>query len=164
MKKLFLYVFLSLFFYNIVVASEWNRNINLVLFARTLSSLLESGLAIDNALQITTKTVTNDLYKKEIAELYHRILKGYSLADSLHDEKRFPSLVVKMISVGEKSGNLSEVLDYLADFYEEEMDSITKNLSTILEPALLVIIGLGVGFVALSIINPIYELTSKVGG
>ena len=147
----------------IPIVSKISRDINLVLFTRTLASLLESGLSIDKALQITSKTVTNDLYKKELTTLYHSILKGRSLADSLHDEKRFPFLVVEMIRVGERSGNLSEVLDYLADFYEEEMDNVTKNLSTILEPALLVIIGLGVGFVALSIINPIYELTSKVG-
>ncbi len=145
------------------IISKMSRDINLILFTRTLASLLKSGLVIDNALQITAKTVTNYLYKKEIASLYHSVLKGQGLADSLHDEKRFPTLVVKMIRVGEKSGNLSEVLDYLADFYEEEMDNITKNLSTILEPALLIIIGLGVGFVALSIINPIYELTSAVG-
>ena len=67
-----------------------------------------------------------------------------------------------MINVGEESGNLSEVLDYLADFYELEVDNTTKNLSTMLEPILLVGIGLVVGFVAMSIINPIYDLTSKI--
>ena len=69
-----------------------------------------------------------------------------------------------MIKVGETSGNLAEVLSYLADFYEAEVDNDTKNLSTILEPALLILIGSVVGFVAVSIINPIYDLTSKVTG
>ena len=78
-------------------------------------------------------------------------------------DKHFPVLVSRMSKVGERSGTLSETLDYLADFYETEVDTITKNLSSMLEPALLVIIGLTVGFVAMSIINPIYELTSKVG-
>ncbi len=139
------------------------RNINLILFTRTLASLLKSGLSIDKALQITAKTVTNDSYKEEITFIYHNILKGQSLTDSLRSEKKFPPLVGRMITVGERSGNLEEVLDYLADFYEEEVDDTTKNLSTVLEPALLIIIGLAVGFVALSIINPIYQLTSQVG-
>lgn len=139
-------------------------NINIALFCRTLSSLLGSGISIDKALQITSQTVTNDSYKKQIGIVYHNILKGNSLADSLSNREYFTSLVSQMSRVGERSGNLSENLDYLADFYETEVDTTTKNLSTILEPALLIFIGLVVGFVAMSIINPIYELTSRVGG
>jgi len=140
-----------------------SRNINLALFSRTLASLLNSGITIDQALQIVSRTVTNDVYKKQISIVYHNIIKGSSLTSNLNNRKYFPSLVAKMTKVGEKSGNLSETLDYLADFYETEVDDVTKNLSTILEPALLILIGLIVGFVALSIINPIYDLTSKVG-
>jgi type IV pilus assembly protein PilC len=68
-----------------------------------------------------------------------------------------------MSKVGESSGQLSETLDYMADFYEGEVDNTTKNLSTMLEPILLVVIGLVVGFAAMSIINPIYDLTSQFG-
>jgi len=139
------------------------RNINIVLFTRTLGSLLISGISIDKALQIVTKTVTNDVYKKQASLVYHSVLKGNSLTSSFKEKRYFPVLVNKMVKVGERSGNLSNSLDYLANFYEEEVDNTTKNLSTILEPALLIVIGLGVGFVAMSIINPIYELTSRVG-
>ena len=140
-----------------------SKHLNLALFARTLGSLLDSGITIDRALQIVSQTLTNDGYKKETNAVYHRILKGGSLAEALSDRKYFPSLLANMARVGESSGNLSEVLEYLADFYELEVDNTTKNLSTMLEPALLIMIGLVVGFVAISIINPIYSLTSNVG-
>ena len=73
-------------------------------------------------------------------------------------------MVSKMIKVGERTGNLEEVLIYMSDFYEEEIDNITKNLTTILEPILLMVIGLGVAFVALAIIGPIYSLTGSISG
>ncbi len=68
-----------------------------------------------------------------------------------------------MVAVGEKSGKLEDILLYLADFYEEEIDNTTKNISPILEPILLIVIGLVVGFVALAIISPIYQLTGSIG-
>ena len=156
--------YLHSFILKIPILGKIIKNINIVLFTRTLGSLLNSGISIDKGLQIVTKTVTNDVYKKQSFLIYHSVLKGNSLTDSFKEKKYFPVLVNKMAKVGERSGNLSETLDYLANFYEEEVDNATKNLSTILEPALLIFIGLVVGFVAMSIINPIYELTSKVGG
>ena len=74
----------------------------------------------------------------------------------------YPPLVSRMVSIGEKTGNLDETLLYLGDFYDEEIDDFSQNLSTILEPILLITIGLGVGFVALAIISPIYELTGSI--
>ncbi len=144
------------------IAGKISRNLNLSIFARSLSSLLNSGVPIDQALHIVSQTQTNDVYKKEVNITYHQVVKGVALSEILEHNKRFPILVSRMSRVGERSGNLSETLDYLADFYEAEVDNYTKNLSTMLEPILLVVIGLLVGFVAMSIINPIYELTSKV--
>ena len=137
-------------------------NMNLALFCRTLASLLNSGITIDQGLQIVSQTMTSEVYKQQTTQIYYRVLKGNSLASSISNKKYFPSIVSRMSMVGEESGNLSEVLDHLADFYELEVDNTTKNLSSMLEPVLLVIIGLAVGFVAMSIINPIYDLTSKI--
>ncbi|PIR76829.1 MAG: hypothetical protein COU30_05760 [Candidatus Magasanikbacteria bacterium CG10_big_fil_rev_8_21_14_0_10_38_6] len=137
-------------------------NMNLALFCRTLSSLLNSGITIDQSLQIVAETMTSEVYRQQTISIYHRVLKGTSLSESISNKKYFPSIVPRMSRVGEESGNLSEVLDYLADYYELEVDTTTKNLSTMLEPILLVTIGLVVGFVAMSIINPIYDLTSKI--
>ncbi|OGY93539.1 MAG: hypothetical protein A2406_02815 [Candidatus Komeilibacteria bacterium RIFOXYC1_FULL_37_11] len=137
-------------------------NMNLALFCRTLASLLNSGITIDQGLQIVSQTMTSEVYKQQTIQVYYRVLKGNSLANSISNKRYFPSIVSRMSMVGEESGNLSEVLDHLADFYELEVDNTTKNLSSMLEPVLLVVIGLAVGFVAMSIINPIYDLTSKI--
>ncbi|KKP89004.1 MAG: hypothetical protein UR94_C0044G0004 [Parcubacteria group bacterium GW2011_GWA2_36_10] len=147
----------------IPIFGKIGRNLNLAIFCRSLSSLLNSGVTIDQALHIVADTVTNDVYKQRITLVYHQVLQGLAMSDILAKDKHFPILLSRMARVGERSGKLSETLDYLADFYETEVDNVTKNLSTMLEPALLVFIGLVVGFVAMSIINPIYELTSKVG-
>lgn len=147
----------------IPIIGKITHYMNLAIFCRTLSSLLDSGITIDQALQTVSQTVTNDVYKKEIIKIYHKVLKGSSLADAMGHKKYFPIIVSRMSRVGEESGNLTEVLKYLAGFYETEVDDITKNLSTMLEPFLLAVIGLVVGFVAMSIINPIYDLTSQVG-
>lgn len=133
-------------------------------FTRNLGILLKSGLPIAEAIDITKDTLTNEVYKKAVAHIRDGILSGKTIAQSITEsyEKLFPTLVHKMIAVGEKTGNLDESLLYLGDFYEEELDTATKNLTTILEPALLIGIGLVVGFIALAIITPIYELTGSV--
>lgn len=156
-------LFLHNFIINLPITGKVTKNMNLALFCRTLSSLLNSGIPIDQSLQIVSQTLTNDVFKNETMSLYHKVLKGNSLADALQGKNHFPNIVSRMTRVGEESGNLEEVLDYLADFYELEVDTTTKNLSTMLEPILLIFIGLGVGFVAMAIINPIYNLTSQVG-
>jgi type IV pilus assembly protein PilC len=150
------------FILRLPIIGQLISKMSLALFCRTLSSLLNSGITIDQALQIVSQTMTSEVYKQESIHIYHKVLKGNSLADSISNRQYFPSIVPHMSRVGEESGNLSEVLDYLADFYELEVDNTTKNLSSMLEPVLLVAIGLVVGFVAMSIINPIYDLTSKI--
>ena len=80
----------------------------------------------------------------------------------LHHFPYLPSIMTKMIGIGEKTGKLDETLLYLGDFFEEEVDETTKNLSTIIEPVMLLVIGLVVGFVALAIISPIYQLTGSI--
>lgn len=153
---------LHTFILKLPILGKLVANMNLALFCRTLSGLLDSGITIDQGLQIVSQTMTSEVYRQQTLQIYYRVLKGNSLADSISNKKYFPSIVSRMSMVGEQSGNLSEVLDHLADFYELEVDNTTKNLSSMLEPVLLVIIGLVVGFVAMSIINPIYDLTSKI--
>lgn len=137
---------------------------NLARLARTLGGLLRSGLHIDEALEITGKTAGNYYYQKALAEVGQRVEKGSNLSANLKEhEKLFPKMVSRMIMVGEESGNLEETLLYLANFYEAEVDNSTKSLSTAIEPLLLIIIGLAVGFLALSIITPIYNITGNIG-
>jgi type IV pilus assembly protein PilC len=109
-----------------------------------------------------TRALSNALYQERVAAMLLEVRKGTALSVALQRYPRhFPSLVTKMINVGELSGNLSETFEYLAEFYEDELDAFSKNLSTILEPVLLLVIGVLVAFMALSIILPIGNI---IGG
>ncbi|MCX6796619.1 MAG: type II secretion system F family protein [Candidatus Falkowbacteria bacterium] len=134
--------------------------VNLSRFCRTFGMLLKSGVNIDEAVKITGDSLDNFYYRRALHLVYEHIGKGTTVAENLSAYKElFPTMLVRMVMVGEKSGKLEETLFYLADFYELEVNNRTKSLSTAIEPALLIIIGLVVGFLALSIITPIYSIT-----
>lgn len=136
---------------------------NLTHFSRTLGMLLKSGVNIDEALEITRATLTNIHYKRALAVINLRVSRGIKLADALEEYKHlFPIMFVRMVHVGEESGKFEESLFYLSGLYEDEVDTATKSLSTALEPALLIFIGVVVGFLALSIITPIYNVTGNI--
>lgn len=138
-------------------------NANLARFSRTLATLLKSGLNIDEALNITKDTVSNYYFKKVLNKISNRISQGSTLSSNLSEhEKFFPKLVISMVRVGEKSGNLEESLYYLAEFYDTEVDTATRTLSTAIEPILLIGIGLAVGGMAMSIVTPIYQITGNI--
>lgn len=131
---------------------------------RNFGTLIKSGVPVARSLEITANTLSNIKLKNDLLSVSESLTKGKNIGESMRDKKSysFPPLVSRMVSIGEKTGKLDETLLYLADFYEEEVDDISKNLSTILEPILLITIGLVVGFVALSIISPIYQLTGSI--
>jgi len=133
-------------------------------FSRNLGTLIKSGVAIVKSLEITAETLSNLRFRNDLVSVAKSLTKGKNIGDSMQKGKfkEFPPLVWRMISVGEKTGKLDESLLYLSDFYDDEVDDISKNLTTILEPILLIVIGLVVGFVALSIISPIYQLTGSI--
>lgn len=142
------------------VAGTISRNVNLAFFSRTLGTLIKSGVSIVEALDITAGTLANVIYQSQSKEISLRVQRGEQISTYLKTQPNlFSTTFSRMIEVGEKTGNLEESLFYLAEFYEKEIDNITKKLSTILEPILLIIIGFIVGFIAISIITPIYQLT-----
>lgn len=129
----------------------------------TIASLLKSGITISQSVELTEGTVTNYYYKAAFSSAVERVKRGGTISESLGQyPDLFPLLTVKMIQVGETSGRLEEVLFYLGGFYSTELDTATKTLSAALEPALLLGIGLTVGFLALAIITPIYNITGRV--
>jgi type II secretory pathway component PulF len=139
------------------------RNANLARFSRTLGMLLKSGVNIDEALDITKATMGNYYFRAALAGVADRVGKGVKLAEGLEESPDlFPKLLTRMIHVGEESGKFVDTLFYLADLYEAEVDTSTKSLSTAMEPVLLIFIGLVVGFLALSIITPIYDVTGNI--
>lgn len=145
------------------IISRITMNANLARFSRTLGMLLKSGLRIDESLDITKNTVGNYYYARALKRVSRNIRTGSKLSDNLAAfENLFPILATKMIQVGEESGQFEETLFYLASFYEDEVDAATKALSTVIEPLLLLFIGLVVGFLALSIITPIYDITGNI--
>ncbi|HAZ28260.1 MAG TPA: hypothetical protein DCY48_00585 [Candidatus Magasanikbacteria bacterium] len=144
------------------IISSISIHLNLTLICRTLSLLLKSGLTIDESISICAKTIHNIRYKKFLEFVYQKIKAGDSLTDTLRQNTHlFPPTDIQIISVGESSGTLSHSLEFCSTIHEDEVDSITKNLATILEPILLVAIGLLVGFLALSIITPLYSITGQ---
>lgn len=137
-------------------------NYNIANITRSLGIFLKSGIHIVEAVTTTAET-TNEVYAKILLQAAEEIKKGQELHTYLNlYPKIIPPTVSRMIEVGENTGQLSENLFYLADFYENEVDEITKNLSSILEPILLVLMGGMVGFVAISIIRPIYSLSTSL--
>jgi len=137
-------------------------NLNLARLNRSLSILLKSGVTINDSLEIATMAVENVQYKDILKQAMVKVKKGNSLTTAISHEQYIPSMVNKMIAVGEKTGKLEESLLYLADFYEEEVDNTTKNISTVIEPVLLIVIGLVLGFLAVAIISPIYQFTGSL--
>jgi type IV pilus assembly protein PilC len=149
------------FILRIPIFGKIAKNLNLARFARTFGSLLRSGLPIGEAIQTTSDALGNYAYKINLAKISREVGQGEKLSKSLAVfPEIFPPMVCQMIAVGERSGKLEEVLFYLAEFYEAEVDATTKNLSTILEPVLLVLIGVVVAGVALAVVTPLYQLTS----
>lgn len=145
------------------VVNRVSRGTNLSRFCRSLGTLLKSGLNIDEALDITASTLNNFYYKKAILKASKGVSRGSKISENLKYHKGlFSNIVIRMIKVGEESGRLEETLEYLADYYEADVDNSTKSLSTIIEPVLLLLIGLVVGFLAISIITPIYNITGGI--
>lgn len=136
------------------------RNIQLERFSRTLGILIKSAIPLNQGLLITADATTNQVYRRAIASLVTEVEKGESMAKTMRAYPAlFPSLACRMIGMGEKTGSMESTLIYLADMYADEVDNTMKNLSTILEPFLLIVIGLLVGLVAISILGPIYKIT-----
>jgi type II secretory pathway component PulF len=130
---------------------------------RTLGLLLKSDLPIVKALTITAQTSPSPVFQKELETIAENVTRGEKISVYMElQDKLFPSIAAQMIAVGETAVKLSESLLFLAEMFEAEVDDATKNLSTVLEPALMVFMGLLVGFVAISIITPIYGFTQSL--
>lgn len=145
------------------VLGNLSRAYHMSNFCRTLGILLKTNVMIVEATTITARTTSNKVYQRELNTMVGNISKGERISDHMNRNKKlFPAILAQMVTVGESTGNLSETLMYLAEMYENEVDDMTKNLSTLFEPALMVFMGAIVGFIAISIITPIYEITQHL--
>jgi type II secretory pathway component PulF len=141
-----------------------STEINIIGLSRTLNLLLHGGVQIVEALDITADTLTNLVYQDEVRRIAESVRRGEPMSRAMIANPRlFPSTYSQMASVGENTGKLDETMVFLADFYESELDNSTKSMSNVLEPALLLVMGGVVMFVAVSIITPIYSMTQNLG-
>lgn len=139
------------------------KKINLARFSRILSSLLKSGIPIVQGLEVAGDSLGSLPYKETVIAAAGEVKLGKPLAESLgKNEQLFPVLVIQMIQVGEESGTVQEILEQLAMHYEEQVDDTLKNLSSIIEPLLLLIIGGVVGLLAMALISPIYSISQTI--
>jgi type IV pilus assembly protein PilC len=155
--------FSSLIFTKLPVIKKMMIKVNNARFARIYSSLTRSGVPVVESLKIISRTLTNNLYKNAFLEISEGVQKGKTLHEELaRFPQLFPILTIQMTEVGEETGKTADVLTNLASFYEEEIDQMTKNLSSIIEPVLMVIIGVAVGFFAISMILPMYSIMDQM--
>jgi len=139
------------------------KKVNSARTARTLASLIASGVDVIEALSITKDVLQNYKYKEVLEQAKIDIQKGTPLSESFKKaENLYPIMVGEMMAVGEETGKLSDMMMRLANFYEDEVSEITKNISTIIEPILMVIIGAAVGFFALAMIKPMYSVMGNI--
>ncbi len=146
---------------HVPVVKELVRETYAARAARTLSSLLSSGVPVLEALAITRDVVHADVFANVVAEAEERVKKGELLSAAFAEHtKLYPILMSDMLAVGEETGKVAEMLKQIAEFYEEDVSEKTKDLSTIIEPVLMLLIGTFVGIFAVSMIAPIYSLSS----
>lgn len=132
-------------------------------FARSFSNLLDSNISVVKAIEITGNSIGNAVYKKRLFVSMEDVKQGIPIAESLTEGDLFPPMLVNMIEVGEKTAQLPEISGKVADFYEDEVDTAVAGISKIIEPVILVVIGLTVGAVVAAIMLPIMKLTDVAG-
>lgn len=128
---------------------------------RTLSILIGAGVSILDALNIVVETTSNMVFENGFRNIYKQVEKGVSLGNSMSQEGIFPPILVQMSIVGEQTGHLDETLLRISRYFEMESELAVKAMTTMIEPMILVVLGLGVGFLVISVITPIYSLTSS---
>ena len=128
---------------------------------RTLSMLLTAGITLVEALKITASVSGNEVFKQAYLEISEKVQKGFSVAVSFQNAGVFPIIVNQMISTGEETGKLDEVLMRVSDYFSKEAEESVKALTSAIEPLIMIVLGLGVGFLMIAVVMPIYNLTSS---
>lgn len=135
---------------------------NLARFTRILSTLLSSGVPVTHSLEISAKSLSLGKGEEFLGRLQEKLTAGVSLSNIFKEEKIFPPMVSQIIAVGEKTGNLDKLLGDLSAFYKEEVDNSLKNFVAILEPVLMIVVGIAIGIMVISIIAPIYSIIGRL--
>jgi type IV pilus assembly protein PilC len=148
---------------NAPIVGDLERKSCISRFTRTLGTLLNSGVSIIDALQVTAKTSGNKVLEQGIYRTLESISGGQTIADPLRATGVFPPMVIQMIAVGERTGGLSEMLIKISDFYDDEVDAAVENLTSMIEPLVIVVLGSIIGGVLVAMYLPMFEMAGTVG-
>lgn len=140
------------------------KKISISRFAHTLSLSLQSGVTILRALDTSARVVGNAKIEEAVSSAKDSVNVGEELADALEATGQFPTLIIKMVRVGEKSGSLSESLDKVSGYYDKEVPSVINRIFTLMEPIMIICIGVVVGGIAISIFLPLFQMAQTIGG
>lgn len=132
-------------------------------FARTFSTLVKSGIPILNALEIVARTAGNKVIEEAVENSRQAVRQGESISGPLEKSKVFPIMVVRMIGVGEKTGELEKMLGKIADFYEDQVDTAVSGLTSIIEPVVIAFLGIVIGGIVMALFLPIFKISELVG-
>ncbi len=138
------------------------KKVALAKFSRTLSTLLRSGVNIISAMEIVEETTGNVLYEQAVRNARISIQQGETIANPLNDREYFPIMIVKMIDIGERTGSLESMLAKVSEFYEEEVDIAVENITSLIEPMLIIFLGGAVGFIIVSIFLPMIRMIEQI--
>ena len=136
--------------------------VNVARFARTFGSLMASGISVLDAINSTKSALGNSVYQQELAEVAQKVKNGRPMSEQIRASKNFPAIVGQMLSVGEETGQLDDILLKLAGFYEREVDTVIGGLTSIIEPILIIVLGGMVGFIVISVFGPISAISNSV--
>ncbi|WP_138202772.1 type II secretion system F family protein [Haloimpatiens lingqiaonensis] len=156
----------KLFFHNLklknFLTKDMNTKIITARFTRTLSTLLYSGIPLIQSIEITAKVLGNKVVENRMEEVKNRVVKGENLSDSLKEVKLFPPMLMSMIKIGEESGALDDILDKTANFYDEELDAALKRMTAMMEPLMILIMGVIIGFIVISMMMPMFDVFNTI--
>jgi type II secretory pathway component PulF len=140
------------------------RKVVLSKFARVFSNLLSSGISIVESLRIVSEVVDNEVYRQRILLLREDIKRGIKIGEGLEDDRLFPDMLVQMIKVGEETARLDSIILKVADFYDAEVDTTVNAINKTIEPVIIVVMAVAVGFIAVGVMQPIMGLSEAVTG
>lgn len=144
------------------ILKKLNEMIIVSRFTRTLSILTASGLSLINSLEIVSEVVGNKIVESALKKIKDNVMRGESLYSSMRETEMFPPMLYSMVKIGEETGALDDILNKTADFYDEELESTIQSSVALLEPILIVIMGLVIGFMVISIMLPMFDSYSQI--
>ncbi|MBU3182047.1 type II secretion system F family protein [Clostridium psychrophilum] len=131
-------------------------------FTRTLSTVLASGVSLVQCLEVVQRVVGNKVAEKSLEVIREKVLKGISLGEAIGEESIFPVMLNSMVKIGEESGSLDDILDKTANFYDEELETSLKKMTTMIEPLMIVVMGVVIGFIVIAMMMPIFDMSKTV--